>query len=48
MLMQNRALLKALESVCEGVEVGEGVRASVQMQVVTVQELRRMMEKLDE
>jgi Carboxypeptidase regulatory-like domain len=48
MLMQNRALLKALESVCEGVEVGEGGRASVQMQVVTVQELKRIMEKLEE
>jgi hypothetical protein len=29
-------------------EVGEGGRASVQMQVVTVQELKRMMEKLEE
>jgi len=48
LIPMNRALLEALESVCEGVEVSEGGSASVQMRVVTAQELKRMMEKLEE
>jgi hypothetical protein len=33
---------------CEGVEVGEGGRASVQLRVVTAQELKKMMERVEE
>ncbi|MDP8983407.1 MAG: carboxypeptidase-like regulatory domain-containing protein [Acidobacteriota bacterium] len=47
-LMQNHALLRALESVCETVEVGEGGSASVQMRLVTSQELTKMAAKLEE
>lgn len=47
-LLENSTLRKALESVCEGVEVSEGGSASVRMHLVTAEDLKRMMEKLDE
>jgi uncharacterized protein (DUF2141 family) len=47
-LMQNRALFKALESACEVVDVPEDGRMSVQMRLITAEELKRLIEKLEE
>jgi hypothetical protein len=47
-LMQNHALSKALESVCEAVDVPEGGHTSVQMHLITAEDLKRLIEKLEE
>jgi hypothetical protein len=47
-LMGNRALLKALESPCEALDIVEGDHASVQLRFVSAQDLKRLVEKLDE
>jgi hypothetical protein len=47
-LMQNRALRKALESHCETVEASEGEKASVQVTVITAADLKQMLEKIEE
>ena len=48
MVMQNRPLRKALEGLCEAVDVPETGSASVKMPVVSAQELKRLIEKLEE
>jgi hypothetical protein len=47
-LMQNRALLKALESTCEALDIVEGGRTSVQLRFISAQDLKRLVEKLEE
>jgi Carboxypeptidase regulatory-like domain len=48
MIVQNHALLKALESTCEAVDVVEGGRTSVQLRLISAQDLKRFIEKLDD
>lgn len=48
MIMQNRALRKALESRCEAVDVPEGGRASAQMPLISAEDLKRLAEELEE
>ena len=48
MLMQNRALRKALESHCETVEAPEGGKTQVQVSVIPAADLQQMLEKIEE
>jgi hypothetical protein len=48
MVMQNRALRKALESRCETVDVLEGGPQKVQISLISSEELKRIVDSLDE
>ena len=48
MLLQNRALRKALESVCQTVDIPETGRASLQLALISAADLKRLMDKLEE
>ena len=48
MVMQNRALRKALESRCETVDVLEGGPQKVQVSRISSEDLKRMVDSLDE
>lgn len=48
MLFQNRTLLAAMQSRCEGVDVSEAGPATVHMPLITAEDLKRLVEKLDE
>jgi hypothetical protein len=48
MLMQNRAMRKALESRCETVDAPEDGSARVQLQVIPAADLKQILEKIEE
>ena len=48
MVMQNRALRKAMESRCEASDVLEGVRQKVQIPLISSEDLKRMIDTLEE
>jgi hypothetical protein len=48
MVMQNRALRKAMESRCEAVDVLEGGHQKVQIPLISSEEMKRMIDSLEE
>ena len=48
MLLQTRALRKALEGVCQAVDVPETGRTSLQLAVISAQDLKRLRDRLEE
>jgi Carboxypeptidase regulatory-like domain len=48
MVMQNRALRKAMESRCEAVDISEGGHQKIQISLMSFEELKRMIDNLEQ